>query len=833
MTLAGHPIKHTGIHRFNGVELRVVPDIEDGVLPIIPNAYDLTWPRRPPVTSSSTEKPCARSAVGATPSPFRGRRPTNTPIRLPNAGPPPTYADPTPRSILSAAIYGVRFGITLGPTAMTNDEGSSVPIPTITLHVAEAQAKDAGRGIARLDPADLDRLGVHIGDILSVSGQKTTVVKAMPAYLPERGKGTLQIDGITRENAGTGLGAAATVQPCTYHMARSVTLAPIAGERPVQARAHAQYIGRLMEGRTLLAGDRVRVTLVGTETRDFRVHSVSPNGAVLVGHSTKIQLRGQAGEERSTPGGITYEDIGGLRREIQRIREMIELPLKYPEVFERLGIEAPKGVLLYGPPGTGKTLIARAVASETNAYFTSIAGPEIIHKFYGESEAHLRDIFQEAERRAPSIIFLDEIDAIAPKREEAGGERQVEKRVVAQLLALMDGLKGRGKVIVIGATNIPNTLDPALRRPGRFDREIVIGIPDQWGRLEILEIHSRGMPLAKDVALERLAAITHGFVGADLQALCREAAMAALRGIIPSIDFAAAEIPYDQLYNLEVTMDHFMGALAEVEPSAIREVFTEIPDVAWDDVGGLAQVKEALREAVEWPFQYNDLFAQADTTPPKGILLVGPPGTGKTLLAKAVASQSGANFISVKGPELLSKWVGESERGIREIFRKAKQAHPCIIFFDEIDAMVPIRGATSSDVSERVLSQMLTELDGIESLTGVVVLAATNRPDRLDPALLRAGRLEETIRLPLPDTAARRDIFAVHTRTKPLAADVDLDQLASLSVGMSGADIEWVCRRASMNAIRQFLVAGKDTGGGGRLEISAAHFAAAMPEEKD
>jgi transitional endoplasmic reticulum ATPase len=593
-----------------------------------------------------------------------------------------------------------------------------------------------------------------------------------------------------------------TVARCPTANAQTIVLKPMASSRG--GRTQPQYIGRLLEGRAFVAGDKVRVDLVGTSVRDFRVESVTPRGAVLVTAATRLQMRDEVeSEQRRT--GVTYEDIGGLRREIQRIREMIELPLKYPEVFDRLGIDAPKGVLLYGPPGSGKTLIARAVANETNAHFISIAGPEIIHKFYGESEAHLRQIFEEAEKRAPSIIFLDEIDAIAPKREETSGDKQVEKRVVAQLLALMDGLKSRGRVIVIGATNIPNSMDPALRRPGRFDRELSIAIPDQPGRLEILDIHTRGMPLADDVDLAWLASVTHGFVGADLEALCREAAMTALRRLIPNIDFGQAHIPDHVIESLQVTMDHFRSALAEVEPSAIREVFTEVPDVGWDDVGGLEEIKQALREAVEWPILYPDLYTYAGTTPPKGILLSGPPGTGKTLLAKAVAKQSGANFISVKGPALLSKWVGESEKGVREIFHKARMAHPCIVFFDEIDAMAPTRGAGSSDVTERVLSQMLTEMDGIEVLQGVMVLAATNRPDMLDPALMRTGRFDIKFELPLPNRESRQAIFAVHTRRKPIGADVDVKELAVLAEGMTGAEIEGVCRRAAVAAIREYL----------------------------
>jgi transitional endoplasmic reticulum ATPase len=482
---------------------------------------------------------------------------------------------------------------------------------------------------------------------------------------------------------------------------------------------------------------------------------------------------------------------------------MIELPLRYPEVFERLGIGAPKGVLLYGPPGCGKTLIARAIAHETEANFYAVSGPEIIHKFYGESEAHLRKIFEEATQKGPSIIFLDEIDAIAPRRENVVGE--VEKRVVAQLLALMDGLAKRKQLIVIAATNLPNLLDPALRRPGRFDREIAIPIPDRNGREEILSVHSRGMPLAEDVAMGRVAEITHGFVGADLEALCREAAMLCLRRIMPDIDFAMARIPYEQLAKLEIRMDDFMDALREVEPSATREVFVEVPNVRWEDVGGLAQVKQQLLEAVEWPLQYADLFTKACIRPPKGILLVGPPGCGKTMLAKAIATESQVNFISVKGPALISKYVGESEKGVRDMFRKAKQAAPCIIFFDEIDAMVPARSAGGSDahVAERVLSQFLTELDGVEELKGVLLLGATNRMDMLDPAILRPGRFDEIVDIPLPDEESRRLIFEVHLRDKPLAPGISTSHLAADSDGFSGAEIQALCTRAALRAVRR------------------------------
>ena len=547
----------------------------------------------------------------------------------------------------------------------------------LTLRVAEALPKDVGRGIARLDPADVEQLGAAIGDLVEIIGKRRTAARVMPAYAAERGKSLVQIDGIVRQNAQVGLDERVQLHKIAQQPARSVTLAPSSTAQTALRGQDARYLGRLLEGVPVVAGDRVRVNLYGTRSLDLAVSETTPDGIVLVNGSTAIHIKGEAATLRRGPA-ISYEDIGGLGKEITRIREMIELPLRYPEVFERLGIDPPKGVLLHGPPGCGKTLIARAVAYETAAHFIHVAGPEVIHKFYGESEAHLRSIFQDAEQHAPSIIFLDEIDAIAPKREAVQGE--VEKRVVAQLLALMDGLKSRGQVIVIGATNIPASIDPALRRPGRFDREIVISVPDKTGRLEILQIHTRGMPLAENVDLERLAAVTHGFVGADMMALCREAAMSCLRQALPVIDFPGAELPYEELVRLEVSMDHFLEALNEIEPSAIREVFTEVADVKWDQVGGLDEVKRLLRETVDWPLKYTDRFAYAKARPPKGVLLTGPPGTGKTLVAKAVASESEVNFISIKGPALLSKWVGESEKGIRlfskEVLPRLKEIKP-------------------------------------------------------------------------------------------------------------------------------------------------------------
>ena len=675
-------------------------------------------------------------------------------------------------------------------------------MPDAGYRIAEALPKDVGRGLARLDPKDMAELGVEIGDVVEVLAKRTTAVRVMPAHAELRGKHAIQIDGISRANAGASLGEQVTVRRVETHDARSVVLtptdAPLRKERALEAR----YLVRLLEGIPMAAGDQVRVNAIGAQMRNYVVVKTAPSGPVVVTANTVITYEGGKAERREA---VTYEDIGGLHKEVRRVREIIELPLRYPEVFAHLGIDAPKGVMLYGPPGTGKTLVARAVAHESNVHFIHVNGPEIIDKFYGASEAQLRKVFEEAERHAPAIIFIDEIDAIAAKREELGGERQVERRVVAQLLALMDGLETRGQVVVIAATNIPNALDPALRRPGRFDREIEIGIPDREGRREALEIHSRGMPLADAVDLGRLAGITHGFVGADLAALCREAAMNALRRLMPDMDLAGADIAYDKLAALRVELSDFDGALAEVVPSALREVATEISDVRWDGVGGADEIKRLLTEVVLWQLKYDQLFLQAGVRAPKGVLLHGAPGTGKTLIAKALAGETEANFISVKGPQLLSMWIGESERGVREVFRKARQARPCIIFFDEIDALAPRRGGGSSEVTDRVVAQLLTELDGIEDLKGVVVLGATNRIDRLDPALLRPGRLEYLIELPMPDATARRAILMVQTRGMPLDKDVQIDALIADSEGFVGADLEGLCRQAALFAIRETI----------------------------
>ncbi len=690
-----------------------------------------------------------------------------------------------------------------------------------TFKVKEALAKDVGRSIARLDPEDMKLLGIAGGDIVALYGKRLTLAKVMPCYAEDRGKKIIQIDGLLRENAQVGLDEKIKVEKASPLPASRVVLQPLSG--PMRTENDARYLASLLDGTPVLKGDCIRTVFFGIKPSEFRVLGTQPDGAVLITPNTTIRLE-QETLAKEPSIGVSYEDIGGLGHQIQRIREMIELPLRYPELFERLGIRAPKGVLLYGPPGSGKTLIARAVANETDAYFTSISGPEIMGKLYGESEGRLRAIFEEASRKAPAIIFIDEIDAIAPKREDIGSEKQVEKRVVAQLLTLMDGLSARGQVIVIGATNLPNSIDPALRRPGRFDREISIPIPDQRGRLEILSIHTRGMPLAADVSLEKLAELTHGFVGADLEALAREAAMSSIRRILPTLDLDKAEIPYETLMSIEVTMENFREALRDVEPSAIREVFVEVPNVRWEDVGGLESIKQELIEAIEFPLRYREIYEQLHIKPPKGILLYGPPGTGKTLLAKAAASQTSVNFISVKGAELISRYVGESERAVRNIFRIAKQAAPSMIFFDELDALAPRRSGKNSDVADRVVSQLLTEMDGIEELSGVVVLAATNRIELIDAALLRSGRFELQLQMPMPDQAARLAIFQIHLKDKPLESEHLPMELSLKTEGCSGADIEFICRKATTLAVRDFVLNPKQSA----PTITAAHFERAL-----
>ena len=673
---------------------------------------------------------------------------------------------------------------------------------SIQLKVAEAkQQRDVGRGIARIDSAAMKAVGVTVGDVIEIVGKKSTAAKAWPAYPEDQGLGLIRIDGFIRKNCGVSINEFVTVRKANVSYAKSVKLAPVDIRISVDSDFVRFVKDRLID-RPCTRGDTILITMLGHSV-PFTVVNTRPAGIVKIAPTTEITILSEPVPELEITTRTTYEDIGGLDEAIRRIREMVELPLRHPEIFQRLGIDPPKGVLLHGPPGCGKTLLARAVANESDANFYAINGPEIMSKFYGESEARLRKTFEEAERNAPSIIFIDEIDAIAPKRSEVTGE--VERRVVAQLLALMDGLKGRGNVIVIGATNRPEALDPALRRPGRFDREIEIGIPDRDGRLEILQIHTRGMPLAEDVDLEKLADITHGYTGADLAALCREAAMKALRRYLPKIDLEEKRIPKEILDQMVVTMDDFLASYREITPTAMREVYIETPNVHWDDIGGLEDVKQRLREAVEWPLKHPDAFKRMGITPPKGILLYGPPGCGKTLLARAVATESEANFISVRGPEIFSKWVGESEKAIREIFRKARMAAPSIVFFDEIDAIAPSRGLGYGDsrVTERVISQLLTEIDGLITLQNVVVIGATNRPDILDPALLRPGRFDRRIYVPPPDYEARLEILKIKTRNMPLAEDVNLEELAKRMEGYSGADIDSVRREAALNALRR------------------------------
>jgi transitional endoplasmic reticulum ATPase len=715
-----------------------------------------------------------------------------------------------------------------------NKSSSTKETGKATLKVAEAEQRDIGRKIVRLDPEAAQSLNVMTGDALELSSfGKNAVLLSWPGRDKDRGTGLVRIDGYTRNKLDVGIGDTIEVKKVESKDAKSITLAPT---EPLRIIGAEQYLAESLNGQLMSKGDIIPLNVMGQRI-DLVVISTDPTGPIIINDATKVTVSEdsakavQASQEGKVPS-ITYEDIGGIRNEIARVREMIELPLRHPELFKRLGVEAPKGVLLHGPPGTGKTLLAKAVANETNANFYSIGGPEIMSKYYGESEEKLRNVFEQAEKNAPSIIFIDEIDSIAPKREEVSGE--VERRIVAQLLSLMDGLKSRGKVVVIGATNRVNAIDPALRRPGRFDRELEIGVPDREGRLEILQIHTRGMPLAKDVNLEKLADISHGFVGADLQSLSKEAGMRSLRRILPNIDLSSESIPSDTLRKIIVTMNDFMDVIKEMEPSAMREVFVEIPDIRWEDIGGLAPIKQEMQEAVEWPLKYQGIFTFADVMPPKGILLYGPPGTGKTLMAKAAANESEANFISIKGPELLSKWVGESEKGVREIFRKARQAAPCIIFFDEIDAIAPKRGGDFGDshVTERLISQLLTELDGLEILTNVVVIGATNRPDIVDAALLRPGRFDRLLYVPPPDRDSRIQIIKIHIKKKPLDDVVDIEKLADQTEGYTGADIASLSSAAVMLALREHVSKYKDPKEAEdhkeELKIHMKHFEDAM-----
>ena len=673
------------------------------------------------------------------------------------------------------------------------------------LRVAEARTYDVGTGLVRLDSQIMRILNLSQGDYVQITGRRRTAA-ILGSSLPEdENRGVIRMDGIQRRNAGASLDDKIGITKILPKQCSKVTVAPL---EELKLSGAEEYVSTVLDGKVISKGDVFQLNVMGNKV-ELMVTGFVPSGpAAIVSRGTKIIISAKAVKEPvSAASKVSYEDIGGLEGEVKKVREMIELPLKHPELFERLGVEAPKGVLLHGPPGTGKTLLAKAVVSETNANFLSITGPEIMSKFYGESEERLREIFKQAEENAPSIIFIDEIDSIAPKRDEVTGE--TERRVVAQLLALMDGLESRGKVVVIGATNRPNAIDAALRRPGRFDREIEINIPDRTGRAEILSIHTRGMPLDKDVDLEQIADLTHGYAGADVSALTKEAAMRALRRIMPHLDLELDAIPAEILNTMNVTQSDFFAALKDLQPSSMREVLIEKPNVHWSDIGGLQSAKQELKEAVEWPLKYASLFYQVKARTPRGVLMYGPPGTGKTMLAKAVATESQANFINVKGPEFLSKWVGESEKAVREIFRKARQASPCIIFIDEIDSIVPKRGGDGDNrVTERIISQMLTEMDGLESLHNVVVIAATNRPDLIDDAVLRPGRFDRVVSIPLPDEEARKEIIRIQTREMPLEKDVDLDDLAAKTDGFTGADVSGLCNEAALLRIRRYVESG-------------------------
>lgn len=696
----------------------------------------------------------------------------------------------------------------------------------ITLKVAEAiSQKDVGQGIARLDPKVMDSLNIHERELVEITGEKRTAAIALPSQT-DIGLGVIRIDGLVRKNSGATIGGEVQIRKIKAVEAKKVVLAPIDNNIRVQGDVRGLFAGKVMVQGDIIGSqirspkpsmnmgfgslfDELMDFTPAMKELKFAVVSTSPKDIVVVGPNTEVQLHESPVDVSTIEGvgnlvDVSYEDIGGLKEEVKKVREMIEIPLKRPELFEKLGIAPPKGVLMHGPPGTGKTLLAKAVASESDAHFIAINGPEIMSKYVGGSEENLREYFEEAEENSPSIIFIDELDAIAPKREETNGE--VERRTVAQLLTLMDGLKSRGQVVVIGATNRPDSLDPALRRPGRFDREIEIGVPDSEERKEVLEIHTRNMPLADDVDLDKISNTTHGFVGADLESLCKEAAMRVVRRILPEIQ-NDEEIPKELMEKIVVTGDDFKNAQKEIQPSALREVLVQIPDIKWSDIGGLENIKQELKEAVEWPLKHPETFQRLGIRPPKGTLLYGIPGTGKTLLAKAVASESEANFISIKGPELLSKWVGESEKGVREVFRKAKQAAPTVIFFDEIDAIAGARSGndTDSGVTKRVVNQLLTEMDGLEELEDVAIIAATNRPDILDAGLMRPGRFDRHIHVKEPDEEARLAIFNVHTKNMPLAKDVDLKKLAKNTDGYVGADIEAVCREAAMLTLRKNL----------------------------
>jgi len=691
----------------------------------------------------------------------------------------------------------------------------------VQLRVADARQRDVGHGKVRMDNDTMQSLGITAGDFVEIHGKKMTVAIAWPAYAEDQGQDIIRMDGLLRRNAGVALNEYVAVRKADVKEAQSIIFAPTDVRLSVDDE-FISFVRRRFMDLPFIEGDMTMLSIFGSAI-PLVVTRTRPRGPVKIVEASSVQVLSEPTPEKKGIPIVTYEDIGGLREEIQRIREMVELPLRHPELFQRLGIEPPRGVFLYGPPGCGKTLLAKAVANESDANFYVISGPEIMSKFYGESEARLREIFQKAQETAPSIIFIDELDAIAPKREEVTGE--VERRVVAQLLSLMDGMGARGNIIVIGATNRPNAIDPALRRPGRFDREVEIGVPDKAGRYEILQIHTRNMPMAQDVELKRLSEITHGYTGADVSALSRESAMKALRRYMPEINLEEERVPPAILEKMVVKMDDFMNAYREVTPTAMREVYVEVPTVYWKDVGGLENVKNDLMEAVEWPIKRPEAFKRMGIRPPKGILLFGPPGCGKTLVARAVATESEANFISIKGPEIFSKWVGESEKAIREVFRKGRTAAPAIIFFDEIDAIIPRRGMGYADsgASERVISQLLTEMDGIESLESVVIIAATNRPDILDPAVLRPGRFDRLIYVPAPDQKTLEQIFKIYTSNMPLDKTVNIQELTRTALGYSGADVEALCREAALNALRKSPEA---------KEVTADDFTAAMENIK-
>lgn len=672
----------------------------------------------------------------------------------------------------------------------------------LVLKIDEIPQQHVGRGRAIVDPKIIEDQKWSTGQILELTYNKKTHVKLWPGTTEEYGAGVIKIDGITRQNIGAGIGDKISLKSVETANAEQIILSPT---EKIAAEGLQEYMIYNYLNHVFTTGDSISLnTQMGSRVQ-FVVTNTKPSKPVIVTEKTIFKLGPMTKAVDASIPRITYDELGGLKNEVLKIREMVELPMRHPELFDKIGVEAPKGVLLYGPPGTGKTLLAKAVAGETNAHFISLSGPEIMGKYYGESEEKLREIFTQAEENSPSIIFIDEIDSIAPKRDEVSGD--VEKRIVSQLLTLMDGMKSRGKVVVIAATNRPDSIDPALRRPGRFDREIEIGIPDDKERFEILSIHTRGMPIDKNVDLEQISKITHGFVGADLEVLSKEAAMRSLRRILPEIDLDEEKVSSEILQKIQITSEDFRDALKEVRPSALREVQVQIPNVSWDDVGGLDQLKEELREAVEWPIKYKEAFDYVNVETPKGILLHGPPGTGKTLIAKALAKMTESNFISIKGPELLSKWVGESEKGVREIFRKARQAAPCIIFLDEVDALVPRRssGGSGSHVTENVVSQILTEIDGLEELHNVLIIGATNRLDIVDEALLRPGRFDRIIEVPNPDAKGRQHIFEIHTKKKPLASDVNIIKLVELTNSFSGAEIAAVTNRAAIVALKRYV----------------------------